>query len=398
MDKAARTRWLVRGASFAFALILWYFVAWDSTGLTTRDMRVQLQYQDVYEGYSLSSAIQHVDVRVEGSGMELARLDPGEIAATGGISDLKPGKYRLPIQVVTPGRIRLVSYSPNVVEMELYRMIERSLRPTLVPQGVIPENMVMSSADIKPEEVSVHGPEAAVMSLRRAEVRGTVKELTGGERELPVILVGENGDVLDLNAEPPSVMVRARFTATMQEARIPIRAQVNGAPGPGFEVGNVVLSPDIVTLRGTREALLGVTEITINPIDITGHTENMNVDIPLESPSESIAIIGADHVNMRVELRVSVESRTYLSVPVHITGVPDIKAWTISPPAAGVTVEYMAASEAFDPNDPPLELFVDATNVVSSQLTLPILTRNVRSGVSVIRIEPPQATITAAGK
>ena len=383
----------MRGASLAFAIILWYFVAWDSTGLTVRDFRVPLRFQDVSEGYSISSEIQTVEVRIEGSGFDLARLDPGEITTTIGISDLRPGKYRLPLQITPPSHVRLVNHNPKFVELELFRMIERAFNPVLVPQD-IPENLMLSSADIIPPEVSVKGPEALVMALRRAEARSTVSELSAGELELPIILVGENGDVSDLEIEPPTVTVNAQFSTMIQEAHIPVSTRVTGTPGPGFEVARIVLSPDFVTLRGTREALFGVTEITIDPIDITGHTENMTIDMPLESPSEAITIIDAGHVSMRVEFRAFVESRTFLGVPINITGVPNPRSWTISPGTASVTVEYSTSGSAFDPDVPPLELYIDATNIVTSQITLPIITRNVMGGVNVIRIEPLQVTIT----
>ena len=393
MDKAARTRWLMRGASLAFAIILWYFVAWDSSGLRVRDLRVPVQFQGLSEGYSLSGDIENVEVRIRGGGVELARLTPGEITASVGISDLRPGKYRLPIQVTPPGHVQLVNHNPRFVELELFRIIERAFNPVLVPYDM-PDDLMFSNVDITPPEVSVRGPEALVMTLRRAEVRGTVSEMSDGSRNLPVILVGEDGDLQDLAAEPPAVTVNAQFTTMMEEVSIPVRTRVTGAPALGFEVTNVVLSPDVVTLRGTREALFGITEIRIDPIDITGLSENMTIDMPIETPSGGIAIIGADHVIIRVELRTAMESRTFLGVPIIITGVPYPSNWTVSPRTASVTVEHPVFDSAPDPDDPLLELYIDATNVVTSQLTLPILTRNVMSGVSVIRIEPPQATIT----
>ena len=393
MDKAARTRWLIRGTSLVFAIILWYFVAWDSSGLTVRDFRVPVQFQGVTEGYSLSGNVQTVEVRIRGSGFDLARLDPGEIIAQIGISDLRPGKYRLPIQVTLPGHLWLVNHNPKFIELELFRMIERAFNPVLVPHDM-PPNLMLSNVDITPPEVSVRGPEALVTALRRAEARGTMRELSDGPLELPVILVGENGDLRDLVSEPPTVTVNAQFTTMMDEARIPIRARVTGTPTPGFEVANIVLSPDVVTLRGTSEALLGVTELRLNPIDVTGHDENMTIDMPLESPSEAITIIDADHVIMKVEFRASMESRTFFGVPIIITGVPYPSNWAITPRTASVTVEHPVFGAAQGPDDPPLELYIDATNVVTSQLTLPILVRNVMGGVSVIRIEPPQATIT----
>jgi YbbR domain-containing protein len=395
MDKAARTRWLTRGASLAFAIFLWFFVTWDKTTLTTRDITVPLTYQDITEGYLISNIVQNVEVRLEGRLENFALMSVSDITASVGMEDLRPGKYRLPIQIASPRGTSVVSYSPNVVDFELFRIIERRLRPYLVLDDKLPDNLSMSSVDIVPSEVTVKGPEASVMAVRRAEVHSFVHEATGGERELPVVLVNESGEVKDLTVDPVNVLVNAHFTRTLQEAKVPVTLDVTGVPGDGLEIGSITVSPDMVTLRGTRDALLGVAAITINPIDVSGHTESMNVDIPLDPPSDAINIVGADHVNLRIEFRNAVQMRTYLGVPIALHGVSNVKNWTVSPPLASVTVERPGmAGSALDPDHPPFELYVDATNVVASQLVLPILLRNVENGVNVTRIEPQQATIT----
>jgi YbbR domain-containing protein len=397
MDKAARTRWLTRAASLAFAVILWYFVTWDGTALSTRELTVPLRYQGLRDGYSLSNTVQSVSIRLEGRLEALALLNRGDITASVEMSDLRPGKYRLPIQLAAPSGTRVVSYSPNVVDFELFRIIERTLRLSLALQDQMPDNLSLASVDIAPPEIIVKGPEASVMAVRRAEVRSAVADMTGGEIDLRVYLVGDAGDLTDLITEPGSVRVNARFSRAMREIRVPIRVQVTGVPGNGMEIGNVTVSPDHVTLRGTMEALAGIEEISPGPVDVSGHAEDMNVDIPLEPPSPGISIIGADHVGLAVEFRSSVENRTFTGVPIALVGTENAQEWTISPPAASVTVEWAGeAGQAFDLSSPPVELYVDATNVVASRMALPVLVRNAERGVNIIRIEPQQVTITEA--
>ncbi|MDR1651804.1 MAG: hypothetical protein LBR87_08455, partial [Synergistaceae bacterium] len=324
-----------------------------------------------------------------------ALMNVSEITASVGMTDLRSGKYRLPIQIQTPGGVRVVSCSPNMVDFELFRMIERRLRPSLVLQDGLPDNMTLSSVDITPAEVTVKGPEASVMAVRRAEVRSTVLGVTNGARDIPVVLVNESGDVPGLSVDPGLVKVSAQFTRTIKEIKVPVTVRITGVPGGGLEVGSVTVSPDTAVLRGTEDALLGITEIAINPVDVSGHTENMNVDIPLDPPSDSVSISGTDHVNLNVELRSAIQTRTYLGVPVSLEGVDDAKGWIVTPSLAGVTVERPGPPEsAFDPDRPPLELYIDATNVVTSHIVLPILTRNVQDGVQVVRVEPPQVTVT----
>ena len=306
-------------------------------------------------------------MRLEGRLDEFALMNRRDIVASVGMSDLRPGKYSLPIQVVSPSGLRVMSYSPSTVDFELFRMISRSLRPSLVLQGDMPENMVLSSVDVTPSEVAARGPEAAVMEVRRAEARIAAADMVGGaERELPVLLLKEDCEAANIEADPPTVRVRAYFVRTTEEARVPVNARVTGIPGNGLEIGKVVVSPDTVLLRGTGAALLGVSALTLDPIDVTGHTENMNMDIPLEPPSDSVTIIGTDRVALTVEFRSAVETRTFLGVPVELRGASGSAQWSVSPRTVSVTVERPSVpGTAFDPNDPPLELYIDATNVVA---------------------------------
>jgi YbbR domain-containing protein len=397
MDKTSRNRWLARGASLAFAVILWFYVTWEGTELTSRKFMVPLNYQGIPDGYSISHRIDNIEVRLEGRLEEFALMNRRDVVASVGMSDLRPGKYSLPIQVVSPSGVRVISYSPNTVDFELFRMISRSLRPSLALQGDMPENLVLSSVDITPSEVTAKGPEAAVMEVRRAEVRSGAADMIGGaERELPVFLLKEDGEAASIEADPPFVRVKAYFIHTTQETRVPVNVRVTGIPGGGLEIGKIVISPDTVLLRGTGSALLGISELTLNPIDVTGNTENMDMDIPLEPPSGSVTIVGTDSVRLSVEFRNAVETRTFLGVPVELRGVTDSARWSLLPQMANVTVERPSVpGVTFDPNDPPLELYIDATNVVTSQMTLPILVDNTPAGVNVIRIEPQQVTITA---
>ncbi|MDR1472502.1 MAG: hypothetical protein LBS75_08250 [Synergistaceae bacterium] len=398
MDKAQRTRWIMRAASLVFAVILWFFVTWDGTSLISKDMRIPLEYQDMADGYSLSGAAQTADVRLEGSFEALAMIDGDSITASVGMRDLKPGKYRLPVQISTlPPNIRVTSVNPSVVEFELFRMIERKMRPSLTLLGEAPQNMSLGNVTITPPEVSVKGPEADVLAVRRAEVRGSAKDLTGGEKSLPVLLDSGGDASRVLAIDPPSVRVSAEWTQSMREAVVPIRVKVTGEPLDGFEVGAVAASPDSVTLRGARERLEGIKELEVNAIDVTSHSESVNVDMPIEAPDGGVTIVGPDHVNVTVELRAAVEIKAYSGVSINIHGAPNPDRWRVSPPSASVTVERsLIASSPFDPGKPPLELYVDVTNIVASQITLPVLVRNAAGGTSVLRIEPRQVSVSAA--
>jgi hypothetical protein len=43
----------------------------------------------------------------------------------------------------------------------------------------------------------------------------------------------------------------------------------------------------------------------------------------------------------------------------------------------------------------PCELYVDVSNIVSNQLMLPVLVKNLRKDLQIVQIEPEQVVVTA---
>lgn len=400
-DSSKRTRWFLRIVSLAFAIVLWLFVTWDGTTLSVREVNVPLKYTDLRDNYSITNTTRDIVVTIEGRAESLALLLANRNALTASVSlqNLEPGKYSLPVQVTVPENVRLVSYTPMNVEFELFRIIERRLQPALSIKGDMPAELSLGNVVITPPEIVVKGPEADVLAIRRAEVQGTVAELRSNtNRELPVMFfgTGERGEIKGLIAEPRRVRVSAEFTEAIEDIRVPIEVSTRGMPEGTLSVSSVVVSPDMVTLRGSKGALAGISSLSLDPVDVTGQDEDMDFDRPIESPGPGVTIVGPDHANVRVEFRTAVKTKTYLHVPVKIRGRGVYPNWTITPPSASVTVERSAASDiSADEAGPPLELYVDITNVVSRQLVLPILVRDVANGVKVVRIEPEQITVEA---
>jgi YbbR domain-containing protein len=396
-DPQTRTRLLLKVLSLVFAVSLWLFVAWDGAAPSARSLSVPIKYSDLQEGYSITNLVTQIDVTLEGQIENLALLDRDKVTAVVSVHDLRPGKYRLPVQLEIPREVRLSAYSPQTVDIELFRIIERTLRPTLSVVGDIPENLSLGDVTINPREVVARGHEASVLAIRRVEVRSTVESLARGiNEELPIVLVSDEGEVGGVRVEPPRVMVKANLIDAVAQKRVPVRVFVEGTPETGFDIGSVSVSPDVVTLRGTKRALENMNEFELSPIDVTGHSENMDIDLPLKPPAPEITILSADRVNVRVEFNSAMEVASFRGVPISVEGRGVYDEWVISPSSVSLTVERTVAStEPFEMEKSPVELYVDVTNVVSSRLLLPVLARGVPYGVRVLRIDPAEVTVDA---
>jgi YbbR domain-containing protein len=396
-DESKRTRIVLQIFSIVFAVSLWLFVTWDSTAPSARNISVPLKYPDLQDGYSIVNEVSVIDVTLEGRIEQLALMDRNEIIASVAVRDLRPGKYRLPVQLEIPDGVRLSGYAPRVVDVELFRIIERTLRPSLSVIGPTPENLSLGNVTIIPAEVAARGPEALIFSIRRAEVRESAENLIAGiNNDLDVKLIGDEGDIEGVLVEPGKVRVAAKLEEAVDSKRVPVKVSVLGTPGEGFDIGIVSLSPDMVTLRGRRSSLENVNEIVLNAIDVTGHSEAVNVDVPLDPPAAGITVVSADKVNVRVELDSAIEVVTFQSVPVSIDGGGDKAEWALAPPEVSVTLERtVSATAPFDMTSPPFDLYVDVTNVVARRLELPVLARNLSDDMRILRVDPERVTINS---
>jgi YbbR domain-containing protein len=396
-DESTRTRIVLQVLSIVFAVSLWLFVTWDSTALSSRNISVPLKYPDLQDGYSIANAATAIDVTLEGKIENIALMDRDEITASVMVNDLRPGKYRLPVQLDIPDGLRLSGYSPQVVDVELFRIIERTLRPTLSVIGQAPENLSLGSVSITPAEVMARGAEALILSIRRAEVRESAENLMGGiNGDLAVKLVGDDGDIEGILVEPPQVRVAAKLEEVVDVKRVPVIVSAEGIPAEGFDMGIVSVSPDMVTLRGRRSSLRSVNEIVLNAIDVTGHSEAMDIDVPIDPPAPEITVLSADKAKVRIEFNSAMEEAAFQDVPVSVIGSGVYGDWALDPAVVSVTLERTVADTApFDMSRPPLELYVDVTNVVTSQIMLPVLVRSISDDVRVLRIDPERVTINA---
>jgi YbbR domain-containing protein len=395
-DKTKSRKWLLRALSLVSAIMLWMFVAWDGMTLSTSQMSIPLRYQDVPEGYSISSSANEVSIEIEGRVDLLAVMGRNSLRASVSVQDMMPGKYRLPVHLSVPDGVRILSYSPQAVDCELLRIIERTLRPSLVLTDTLPVGISLGSVVISPDEVVVKGPEIEVFSIRRAELRQAAADIRSGDvAELPAILVGDAGEITGLTMEPATFMVSAYLVEQEGETTVPVSINVVGEPAEGLEIGSVTLSPDVVKLRGLHENIVKISELNLKDIDVTGHREDMDIEMPIDLP-QGADLAGPGSVNVRIRFRPAMETRTFLGMPVKIEGKGAYDKWRLFPATVGVTVERaINSSDPFDMNQPPFDLYVDVTNIVSMRMVLPVLVKNVPPGMRVVRTEPSQISIEA---
>jgi YbbR domain-containing protein len=399
-DSMLRTKLTLAGISLLISVMIWSFVAWDGNIEGTKTISVPVSYTNVPSGYTLLKNTKNVDLRVAGRINVLTKLGVTEFKAQVDLAGLRAGKHKLPIKIDTPSFVRVRSWSPTIADLEIYRKIERTVPVTWRIKGKVPEGMVISSVEIVPSKVMIRGPEAEVLGMQKLEAVIPSEKLEGGkEFSVPVVLAGtDTFDEEKISITPEAVTVRVNMEEEILREKIPVEVALTGNLAEGLEVENVKITPDKIFVNGRAASVKSMKSLVLPPIDITGLDQNLQLMLPLQplEKSPDIQIIGPDRARVDITVRKKVTNKTFQNVAIHLNGARPGSEWNLSPTSAAVIVEGgQLAVNALNSDQPPLELYVDVTNIVAPQLTLPILVRNLKKDFSVVQIEPSQVTVTA---
>jgi YbbR domain-containing protein len=393
-----QTRVFLIGISLFISVMIWAFVAWNGNTDGTRSMPVQIKYVNLERGYSISDNTQQVDIKLVGRLNALSRVVKSDVSAQVDLQGLQPGKYSLPINIRIPSYVRIRGWEPSNANVEIYRHVERTIPITWRVEGDEPEGMIVSSVDIKPSKATLSGPEDEVLAVQTIEAAIPADKLdTGDYIRVPLSVVSQSRDKDKVSIVPEHADIKAILEHEMIGEKVPVKVTVIGQPAEGLEVDSINVTPDQVTVSGKSEAVRKMSAIVLPPVDISGLDQNLNLLLPLQ-PAESIPdveISGPDRARVEITVRKKMASKTFTNVAIMVEGGKTEKEWRILPQSVRLTVEGpQAAMEILPSGSTPCELYVDVSNVVSRQLTLPVLVKNLKKEFKVLHIEPEQVVVT----
>lgn len=399
-DSFIQTRIVVACLSLFISMMIWAFVAWDGNSEGTRNISAQVQYINLPRGYSVFAPVKTINLRLTGRINALSGIEESDINAAVDLGGLQVGKYSLPIKIDIPPSVRLRSWLPSVSEVEIYRHIDRTVPLTWKVNGEVPPGMVISKVELYPENVTVSGPENDVLEVP------SVNAVIPSDKLLSKEDVNTHLEISDYDSarrkritlSPMNVQAKIFLEEEMLSDKIPVKVSVVGQPADGYQIDSVRVIPDRVSVSGRSEAIKKMQSITLPPVDITGLDQDLQLMIPLQ-PAEmdpDVEISGPDRARVEITIRNKMTTKTYTNLGIVVVGSHEDKEWKVSPSTATVTIEgTLADVSALQSGVPPLTLYVDVSNVVSKQIALPVLVKNLKKDLNISKIEPEQVTLTA---
>ena len=247
----------LKALSLGLGVLLWMVVSGEET--VERGLRVALELQQFPPGLELQGETPStVDVRVRGASGELSRLSPGDLVAVLDLRGARVGQrlfHLTPEQVHAPFGIDVVQISPVTVALTFEKSSSRKVPIVPAVDGKPAPGFLTGKVSVEPQMAEVVGPESSVSRVTEAITE-------------PVTVTGAKDAVhetVSVGLLDPALRMKGSraATVTVQVMPAPFEHMLHGVPvhlrNLDTKLNGQAAPPVVtVTLRGTRDALVGV--------------------------------------------------------------------------------------------------------------------------------------------
>ena len=233
----------------------------------------------------------------------------------------------------TYGKVTAVSPETIIVDVEEY--LTRSRIPVSVNlNGKAKSGWYISSPTADPALIAVSGPKSIVDTISRAKVSidpEQIEWVEGTSRiSVPFELYDRSGEVVNnpqIETTSESVYTESVIVEQnlypMKEVMLGDLGLVNGDPAKGYEITNVLYTPDKLFIAAPANILETIDKVFATGIvDASRKKDSFIQQLKITKPSETVWISN-DTVNVEVEIAPVITEKAYQQMPVTILNIPE---------------------------------------------------------------------------
>jgi YbbR domain-containing protein len=294
--RPAFENFVLKIASLALAVLLWYVIAGEKT--SERGLSVPVELQNFPSDLELTGdPVNTVEVRLRASPGVIQNLGPGDVSAVIDLAGVQEGERRVHLKaesIRVPFGVRVVKVNPSILTLHFERTVQKvvPVRPRVIGHPARGFEVAEIVAD--PSQVRISGP------------RGRVEEVESAVTE-PISIDGARAPVTDtvnLGLEDPLLRIderspEVRVTANVRETQaskvmvVPVAVQGGAA---------VASPPEVrVTLTGATSMLARASAREVRLfVEATGSSEPLPVRVELASELVGVTVERLDPPEVRL--------------------------------------------------------------------------------------------------
>ena len=369
--------------SLVISFILWFVVMNVSDPMTTRvisGVQVDRINEDAIEKQGMVYDVvsgDTVDVIVSGPRSVVEGMESGDIYAFADLSQVSVTNTALINVSIASGsyskKTKDVKLTPKneYMNLSIETSEDKTFQIKIITTGNVSDGCAVGVPVATPNMITVSGPASVLENIN--EVRAVV-DVEGADEEFTVNAdlgcVDAYGNAIakdSISLSDPSVDVTVPIYNTKE---IAIKVSTKGNPEKGYGVKAVEYSPETIEIAGEEDSINALEGITVDDINISGATDNIETTQPLDAylPSGVVIAGSEDQISVIVKVEqyqtrnilisssvLNVEGKsddynyTFTSVDdtsINVTGFPeDIEEVTAESLKPTISVEGMNAGE-----------------------------------------------------
>lgn len=384
--------------AFVAAVLLWVYVVGqvnpETNGRIT-GVPVVFAGEDILEENELALVDPGeltVDVVVRGSRSDVRKVisNSDRVTAVANVSGLSKGTHSVTLDITVPSSVDLQKSSIDEVTVEIDDLATKNINVEIRYDGVLPESQEPGAAVIDPAVITVTGAASTVSTIDHLEAVVPIEELQEQVTKLtkdviPVNLYGQEVEHVKLAASRVDISV-----ALVETKTVALKAETTGTPADGFEVKEMTY-PDTVTVCGPHTALAELTEVTAEPVDVSGLSEDSTVALKLQLP-DGVELKEPKEAEALVKIAASSsKSFTFGAADITISGIPEGMKAELAEQA--VTVTASADADVLDTlKKSDIKLEVSADGLAEGTHEVPVKLVSDQDS-SIFTIDPEKVTL-----
>ncbi len=346
-------QWPAKLASVAVAVVLWVYVLNQQDPVTTREIVVNIEPQNIPEGMELLTVDPpQIRLILRGRRSMLERAED-DIRARVDLSKATVGGQEVSVRVVArPPGVEIVRMSRTKVRVVLDTSVAAK-RPVIVEtRGLPAEGYRALAPSCEPATVTVRGPASLVERVARVVATIDISGVsTTVSQQVKVEPRDEAGlAVSNVRVEPDRVQVVVPLRRVNVKV-VPVWPSLT-PPAPGYRVSSVAVRPAAVVLSGAPAVLSKIRYISTDTIDIGGLRRGATFSVRLRVPN-AVTVVGAASAQVRVTVEPLPEMST--APEPRPQGAEGAQAETSRPAGAGPAATAAPAVPPAGPQPSPGE-------------------------------------------
>lgn len=340
-------RWLLRNLS-ALALSLALAVTIWVVAVTEEDPFEEKQFPEAIpvalanlppEMMIVGGARPTVNVQIRAPHSVWVTLTAAQVHFSADLGQVTSGTFTLPLTASVDERdARIVSYTPQTIQLTLERIVSRQIPIRLDAAGDPATGYEQKDPSTSAATATVSGPASAADAVSelvaRIDLAGAKQSIVKVVDLLPVNAAGQV--VSGVNLQPKTVTVTIPVVQLGGYRDVAVKAIIEGQVAQGFRITNITVSPPVVTLFSADPSLVtglpGFVET--ETIDITDANNDIEVKV---SPRLPAGVSMPDVQSVLVQISIAaIQNSVTIQRALEIEGLGPGLAASASPGAVDV--------------------------------------------------------------